>query len=144
MWAMLDPAVTEHGPGQPTPRMLRQFAGIWLVFFGGLAVWQGVVRDNAAWGLILGIVAVTFGPLGLVKPAAIRPIFAAWMGVALVIGAVVSRLILAALFYLVFTPVGLLFRLIGRDELRLRRIDTESYWTEKERPRDVRSYLRQS
>jgi multisubunit Na+/H+ antiporter MnhG subunit len=87
---------------------------------------------------------VTFGPLGLVKPAAIRPIFAAWMGVALVIGAVVSRLILAALFYLVFTPVGLLFRLIGRDELRLRRIDTESYWTEKERPRDVRSYLRQS
>jgi hypothetical protein len=141
---MLESQVTDHGPGQPTPRMLRQFAGLWLVFFGALAAWQGLVRDNAAWAIVLGTLSVTLGPLGLVRPAAIRPIFAAWMAVALVIGGVISRLILAALFYLVFTPVALLFRLIGRDELRLRRPETDSYWAPKERPRDVRSYLRQS
>ena len=37
------------------------------------------------------------------------------------IGWTVSRLMLAAMFYVIFTPVGLVFRLIGRDALRLRR-----------------------
>ena len=31
----------------PPRKTLRQFAGLWLVFFGGMALWQGLVRGHA-------------------------------------------------------------------------------------------------
>ena len=52
---------------------------------------------------------------------------------------------LAVLFYGLFTPVALLFRLIGRDALSLRRrAGTASYWKPKPAAPAVRSYFRQS
>jgi hypothetical protein len=67
------------------------------------------------------------------------------MAVSMPIGLVVSWLLLALLFYGMFTPVGLFFRLIGRDALcRRYRPDLDTYWAPKAGARDVRSYLRQS
>ena len=31
----------------PPIKTLRQFAGLWLVFFGGLAIWQGTVSGHS-------------------------------------------------------------------------------------------------
>ena len=33
-------------PFQPDRKTLRQFAGLWLVFFGGMALWQALVRGG--------------------------------------------------------------------------------------------------
>lgn len=130
---------------QPPTRTLRQFAGLWVAFFGGLACWHGLVKERPVVGLILAGLAVTIGPLGLVKPQAIRPIFVGWMVAVFPIGWVVSRVLLALLFYGLFTPVGLLFRLIGRDVLnRRRQPELPTYWAPKPAAADVRSYYRQS
>src|SRR5687768_8935989 len=99
-------------PFDPSPRMLRQFAGLWIVFFGGLACWHGFVRGNTTVALVLGALAVTLGPLGLVLPRALRPVFVGWMILVLPIGWVVSHVLLAVLFYGLFTPLALVFRLI--------------------------------
>jgi hypothetical protein len=127
----------------PSARTLRQFAGLWLVFFGLLAAWQGGVRGRPAVALCLAVLALTVGPLGLVKPALVRPVFVGWMMCAFPVGWLVSRLILAAVFYLVVTPTGLLLRLCGHDPLR-RCPDpaAETYWTAKPPTRDPRRYLR--
>jgi hypothetical protein len=47
-------------------------------------------------------------------------------------------------FYLVFTPVGLVMRLLGRDPLQ-RRFDREAgtYWVDHVEPRSVEEYFRQ-
>ena len=38
-------------PFHPDRKTLRQFAGLWLVFFGGMALWQALVRGrHDAWG----------------------------------------------------------------------------------------------
>ena len=66
-----------------------------------------------------------------------------WMVAAFPIGWTISRLVIAALFVLVFTPVALVFRLAGRDALRLRRRSAPSFWIAKQRPERVESYLRQ-
>ena len=48
------------------------------------------------------------------------------------------------MFYGLFTPIGLVFRLIGRDPLqRARRPGSESYWTPKPAPADLRRYFKQ-
>ena len=33
----------------PPRKTLRQFAGLWLVFFGGMAIWQALVRGRTDW-----------------------------------------------------------------------------------------------
>ncbi len=128
----------------PPPRVLRQFAGLWVVCIAALACWHGLVHERHALGVALAVLAFTIGPVGLVWPAAIRPVYAAALVVTFPIGWVVSRVVLACLFYGLFTPVGLLFRLVGRDALGIRRRpDRETYWEDKPTAADAASYLRQ-
>jgi hypothetical protein len=131
-------------PFDPSRATLRQFAGLWLAFFGGLALWQGLVRGQTGLATLLAVLALTIGPLGLIRPGWIRPIYVGWMVLAFPIGWTVSQVMLALMFYGLFTPIGLLFRLLGRDALhRTRRPEVESYWTPKPAPAGPKSYFRQ-
>ena len=131
-------------PFHPSRATLRQFAGLWLVFFGGLALWQGLVRGQTGLATLWAVLALTIGPLGLIRPGWIRPIYVGWMVLAFPIGWTVSQVMLALMFYGLFTPIGLLFRLLGRDALhRTRRPEVESYWTPKPAPAGPKSYFRQ-
>jgi hypothetical protein len=58
---------------------------------------------------------------------------------------VVGEVLLLVIYFLVFTPVAMLFRIIGRDALA-RKIDrgAATYWRAKESRADVESYFRQS
>jgi len=131
-------------PFHPTPRTLRQFAAIFLVFFVAVGAHQYFARGHYTAGLVLGGVALFFGTLGLIKPAAIRWIFVGWMLLAFPIGWLVSQVLLAILFYLVLTPVAVLFRWRGRDLLGRKPAPGQpSFWQPKRTPEDVRSYLKQ-
>jgi hypothetical protein len=133
-----------ENPFAPTPRMLRQFGALWLVFFGGFAAWQWLHHGRPAAGIVLGILSITIGPLGIASPRLIRPVFVGWMIVVYPIGWVVSRVVLGFLFYGLFTPVALLFRAMGRDELRLKpQPHAKTYWSGKPRVTDKTKYLRQ-
>ncbi|MEW4568960.1 SxtJ family membrane protein [Tautonia sp. JC769] len=129
---------------RPDRRMLRQFAGLWLLVFGGLAAWHGLVLEHETRGLILAGLALTVGWAGLVRPGSVRPIYVAWSVLAFPIGWTVSRLILAVVYYGVFTPVGLGLRLLGRDPLLLRPPgDRETNWIAIPATDDPRRYFDQ-
>ena len=131
-------------PFHPTRATLRQFAGLWLTFFGGLALWQGLVRGHTDLASFFAVLALTLGPLGLIRPGWMRPIYVGWMVLAFPIGWTISQVMLALMFYGLFTPIALVFRLIGRDPLhRARRPGVESYWTPKPAPADLRGYFKQ-
>jgi hypothetical protein len=131
-------------PFSPQPRMLRQFAGLWLAFFGGLAAWQGLVRGRVGVALALAVLAVAIGGLGLARPRLIRPIFVGWMVLAFPIGWTISLVLLGLVYYGLFLPIGLVFRLVGRDALQLRpRPNLTTYWTSRPEVADVRRYFRQ-
>jgi hypothetical protein len=128
----------------PKTKTLRQFAGLWLLFFGGFAFQQAFLRGHVTAGIILAIVAVSIGTMGLAAPSFIRPIFVTWMVLAFPIGWTVSRIILGVMFYGIFTPVALIFRMMGRDSLGLARpTGRETYWTPKPAPDNIRGYFRQ-
>ena len=77
-------------------------------------------------GLALAVV-------GSVVPRVVKPLFYAWMTMALALGYVMTRVLLTIFFFLVLTPVALVFKLIGRDALhRKLEPDAESYWIDKE------------
>jgi hypothetical protein len=129
---------------RPSDKTLRQFAGVWIVFFGGIAAYQGYFRERTTIALVLGLVAGVVGILGLAVPRSIRPIYVGWMIAAFPIGWVVSHAILALIFYGLFTPLAALFRVLGRDPLhRKPRPGIDSYFVPKTTPVDSASYLRQ-
>jgi hypothetical protein len=131
-------------PLSPDARMLRQFAALWIVFFGTLALWQHFGRGHTTAALALGALAVTLGPLGLVRPMLLRPVFVAWMVLAFPIGWAVSTAVLGLLFYGVFMPLGLVFRLMGRDALdRRSRAGAATCWKEKRPAPGPSRYFRQ-
>lgn len=131
-------------PFDTTHKTLRQFAGLWLVFLGGLALYWGTYRGYTTAGWILGVLALTVGPLGILLPQAIRPIWMASLIVTFPIGWVVSHTLLGVLYYGMFTPLSLIFRLIGRDALvRRRKPAGDTFWIVKPVVADVRRYYRQ-
>ena len=67
-------------------------------------------------------------------PAFLKPIHKIWMGFALILGSIMTRVILSVLFYLVITPISLISRLSGKDFLDLK-IDKSivSYWIQREK-----------
>lgn len=70
----------------------------------------------------------------LIKPSVLKPIYIVLMRVGSVMGWIISRLILMIIFYFLFTPMGLIIRLL-RIDLLDRKIGRrkESYWREKEK-----------
>lgn len=128
----------------PSRKTLRQFAWLWLAFFGGIALWQVLVKARIAFGLSLAALAVIVGSLGLTRPEWIRFLYVGWMILAFPIGWTMSQVMLALIFYGLFMPVGLVFRLIGRDALhRTQRENRESYWEPKPAPTDLKRYFKQ-
>src|SRR5262245_16218390 len=95
------------------PKVLRQFGLICLAVFGGMAVWRLTHGQGGLVTGILGVAALVLGALGLIAPTALGPVFTTWMIVAFPIGWTVSRLLLGLLYFLLFTPVALVFRLMG-------------------------------
>lgn len=76
--------------------------------------------------------------------AVARPMYIGWMGLGLILRMVTSPVLLLAVYVLVFTPVALIFRLIGRDPLcRRKQADAATYWEPRDAGDDAASYLRQ-
>ncbi len=139
---MVDPELTEDEP-VANARVLRQFAGLWLVFFAALAGWS-FYRSHDSRAVAFAVAALAVGPLGLARPLAIRPFFSLLMTITRPVGAIVNRVILAIMFYGMFTPLALVFKLTGRDALVLKRPSgSGTFWKRRRAVTDLRRYFRQ-
>ncbi len=119
-----------------------------------LVVLSGIIPLFLAWraGWELGTVSWTLIAIGLVlflasvlMPMRIRRVYVGWMGLAIILGLVMTKVIISLVFYLIMTPIGLGRRLLVRDPLGVRRDnESESYWTEREKaPKPASSYEKQ-
>lgn len=66
------------------------------------------------------IAALIVHVVNMIVPQVFRPVAIAWFGLAHLLGAVASRVLMFVVFALVVTPIGLLRRALGKDSLRLR------------------------
>ena len=63
--------------------------------------------------------ATTLLVVNMTAPMLFAPASKLWFGLSAVLGAVMSRVILSLVFFLVLTPVGLIRRAMGKDTLKL-------------------------
>ena len=129
----------------PERKQLRQFAAIWFPAFCGLLGWIVGAKTGQwqtvqiAWA-VCGVQAVA----GVMVPPTIRPVFVGLILVTYPIGWVVSHVLLGAIFYLLFLPIGLALRMTGHDPLQLKRPAGNSLWKTPVGKRHPASYLQQS
>jgi hypothetical protein len=140
----------------PGRRQLRQFAVIWLAgfaLFGLLVAWRaGALAGGVPFGwhrpwtapLVIWTVALTGGLVSLAVPVFALWLYRAWMAIAFPIGWVISHVLLGAIYFIVFSVVGLVFRVIGRDPLqRCFNRSATSYWIKRNPAPGVDRYFKQ-
>jgi ABC-type uncharacterized transport system permease subunit len=127
----------------PTNRQLLVFGAAWLVFF---ALWGGAsqVRGHPFAAKALWVAAVVIPLLGAASRKALRVAYVAMSYATYPIGYVVSHVLLAVVYFLVLTPIGLAMRLLGNDPLS-RKFDpgAGSYWKARPKAKPVESYFNQ-
>ena len=108
------------GPKNPE-RSFGLSVGTVLILVAAFLVWRGRITAAAIVGGIGAVLVV----LGYLQPRLLKWPSAAWWKLAMFLGYVNARLILSIAFILLLTPIGLIWRLIGRDPLVRKR----SSWT---------------
>ena len=111
----------------------RAFGLVFAGFFALVSLWP------LRWGQPLRLWALGLAALcvlvALLAPAALSPLNRAWTALGRLLQRLVSPVILALLFYLVVTPIGLLMRCLGKTPLRLG-LDpaARTYWIDRRPP----------
>jgi len=125
----------------PGDRKLRQFGGVAFVAFGllgGWTLWRGGLfgisfgAGAEPTAIVLFVLGGLSGLFSLAKPRLNQGLYVVLIVVTFPIGWVLSHVILGILFYLVISPVGIVFRLVGRDKLNLKADPSEeTMWIDR-------------
>jgi ABC-type uncharacterized transport system permease subunit len=112
----------------------RKFGVLFTLVFAVLTAylaWKAWSQVAIGVGAVL---AAGFAVATLVRPAVLAPLNRAWFALGVLLGRIISPIVLGAMFFLLITPIGLIARAFGRDELRLKPQDVNSYWRERSDP----------
>jgi saxitoxin biosynthesis operon SxtJ-like protein len=105
----------------------RSFGLVMAGVFGVLAAVNGW-HAGARWPWLAGIAAV-FLAAALLFPSSLTVLNKLWFKFGLLLHHVVNPIIMGLIFFVTVFPTGLVFRLLGKDILRLKREpDSDSYW----------------
>lgn len=130
---------------QPSRKDLRNFATIALVATALVALVLHLLKGlSLQWSAIIFAVGLSIFLISLISTRLTRIIYVGLIVATLPIGYVVSFTVLAAFYFLLLTPLALIFRLVGRDTLgRKFDPDADSYWVRRQPPQSLDRYFRQ-
>lgn len=131
----------EHNPSR---KQLLLFGLLWLVFFSfwGAAAWRDSGKNWLA--LLLWSIALVIPVAGIIRSEVLRAVFVLASYITFPIGWILSSVVLAVLYYLVLTPIGVLLRLTGYDPMK-RRFDrtAKTYWLARNPDTEMERYFKQ-
>jgi len=129
-------------------KRIRDFGRVMLVVLSfiipAFLMWRNAWEISTASWILFAIGLVIF-LLSVIRPLVLTPVYKGWMGLAIILGLFMTKVIISLVFYFIMTPIGIGRRLLVKDPMNMR-IDSEaeSYWVEKENPvTDPSSYEKQ-
>jgi multisubunit Na+/H+ antiporter MnhG subunit len=82
--------------------------------------------------MYFAVIGAVLALIAIIYPKILKPLNKVWMGLAIVLGFVMSRVILSILFYIVLTPIGLIAKLVGKKFLDLKYDKSaQTYWDKR-------------
>ena len=120
----------------------RKF-GFFFTFVFSAAAMFFYYSANASWAYVFVATALIFLLITLIKSDALLPLNKLWMRFGLLLGMIVSPIVLGIIFFGLFTPIAMLMRVSGRDELRLKFTQKASHWISRGEPIKSESFKNQ-
>lgn len=120
-----------HIAADDTPALRRfgwQMAVAWPLLFGLALPWL----FGSGWPLWPWCVALTFAVLAMLVPRLLYWPARGWQAFSQVMGWINTRIILALLFYLLITPLGVVLRLLGKLDYKRQPATGSSYWQQSD------------
>lgn len=117
--------------------------GFFLSFvFGLLAVYSILFLSN---NFIIVFFILSFSVLLITFLIAriLYPINFLWFQLGLLLGKIFSPIIISLLFFVVVSPLAIISRLLGRDELNLRKKETNTYWVKVRKKFSKKTFFNQ-
>ncbi|MDC3089274.1 SxtJ family membrane protein, partial [Alphaproteobacteria bacterium] len=99
--------------------------------------------ENIMCAYAFTIVALMFLVITLINSDILLPLNKLWMRFGLLLGMIVSPIILGLIFFGLFTPIAILMRVNGRDEMRLKFAKKASHWISRSEPVNSASFKKQ-
>ena len=111
----------------------RSFGLVFTAFFMVVGLYPLRHGHPVKWwsiGLSFGLLVIS-----LAKPALLTPANRIWTRLGMLLHSIVSPVIMSLVFFLAVTPMAILFRMLGKDPLRLR-FDRAmpTYWIRRDPP----------
>jgi hypothetical protein len=111
----------------------RSFGFVFTVAFAVIGLWPAMSGTGIRWWAIA--IAASFLIAGLAKPSLLSPLNRLWTQFGLLLNRITSPILMALIFFLVVTPIGLTMRLLGKRPLDLKfDPNARSYWIKRESP----------
>ena len=117
----------------------RKF-GFFFSFLFAVAVVYFFYIGNKTYAGVFCFVSLILLLITLVNSEILLPLNKVWMRVGILLGMIVSPIILGVIFFGLFTPIALLMRISGRDELRLKFMRKASHWITRREPIKAESF----
>ena len=105
----------------------RKFGFLFTFVFGLVAAYF-YLNASILLAHFLVFASVAFLIVTIIKADVLLPLNKLWMRFGLLLGIAVSPIILSVIFFGMFTPIAVLMRMSGRDELRLELKNKASHW----------------
>lgn len=111
----------------------RSFGFVFAAVFALIGLYNAW-HHGRAWPW-LALIAAGFLAVALIRPAVLAPLNRLWMKFGLLLAMIINPIVLGILFFLVFTPMAFIARLVGKDFLRLKKQpEAKSYWIVRDPP----------
>ena len=120
----------------------RKF-GFFFAFIFAIAAAYFYYSANQFWVYVFIAIASIFVLITLTKSDILLPLNKLWMRFGLLLGMIASPIVLGVIFFGLFTPIAMLMRLSGRDELRLKYAQKASHWISRGEPIKSESFKKQ-
>ena len=109
----------------------RSFGLLFFVVFLIIGIWPLLNEETLRlWSIVISFI---FLILGLLKSKLLSPLNSGWIKFGEILGKFVPPIIMALIYFIIITPIGLLMRLIGKDLLNIKFSQQKSYWVKREK-----------
>ena len=111
----------------------RSFGCVFAVVFALIALYP-LVEGNEIHGWA-AVLALVFAFFSFFYPPALKPLNSGWLMIGKGLHRIISPLMMAVMFFLVITPMGLVMRVLGKDPLHRRfEPEVQTYWISRDPP----------
>jgi len=115
----------------------KSFGIVFAIVFSLIALWPLLKGDEIRlWSLIISII---FLILGFMNSKILTPLNKLWFKLGIFLGNFIAPIVMGIIFFFVVTPTGIIMKLLGKDLIKLKKNNENSYWIEK---KDIKSSMK--